>query len=56
MYSEVNAIKMHELLTDNIYVELSKKVFSATVGILIDTNCALLLTDIFLYGFEAEFS
>ena len=46
---------MHELHIDNIYVELSRKFFqSATVGILMDTNCALLLADIFLYGLEAE--
>ena len=35
---------------------IGKKDFSAIVGILMDTNCAILLADIFLYGFEAEFS
>ena len=39
---------------DNIIVGFAGKVFQQTVGIPMDTNCAPLLADIFLYSYEAE--
>ena len=31
------------------------RVFQQTVGIPMDTNCALLLADLFLFSYEADF-
>ena len=45
---------MLEFLVDNIFVVFGGKVFQQIVGILMGTNCALLLADIFLYSYEAE--
>ena len=45
---------MLEFLIENIYVEYSGLIFQQTVGIQMGKNCAPLLTDLFLYGFEAE--
>ena len=46
---------MLEFLVDNIFVVFAGKVFQQIVGIPMGTNCAHLLTDIFLYSYEAEF-
>ena len=46
---------MLELLVDNMFVVFAGKIFQQTVGIPMDTNCAPLLADIFLYSYEAEF-
>ena len=46
---------MLEFLVDNIFVVFAGKVFQQIVGIPMGTNCAPLLTDIFLYSYEAEF-
>ena len=46
---------MLEFLVDNIFVVSGGKVFQQIVGIPMGTNCAPLLTDIFLYSYEAEF-
>ena len=54
-YSEDDIIKMLEFLVDNIFVVFSGKVFQQIVGIPMETNCAPLLADIFLYSYEAEF-
>ena len=48
-------IKMLEFLVDNIFVIFAGKVFQQTVGIPKGTNRAPLLSDIFLYSYEAEF-
>ena len=45
---------MLEFLVDNIFVVFAGKVFQQIVGILMGTNCAPLLADIFLYSYEAE--
>ena len=42
-------------LVDNIYVVFGDQVFQQTVGIPTGTKCAPLLTDLFLYSYEAEF-
>ena len=54
-YTEEDIIKMLEILVDNIFVVLAGKVFQHIIGIPMDTNCATLLADIFLYSYEAEF-
>ena len=46
---------MLEFLVDNIFVIFGGKVFQQIAGIPMDTNCAPLLADIFLYSYEAEF-
>jgi hypothetical protein len=46
---------MIEFLIDNIFVIFGGRVFQQTVGILMGTNCALLLADLFLYSHEADF-
>ena len=42
-------------LIDNIYVVFGDHVIQQSVGILMGTNCAPLLADLFLYSYEAEF-
>ena len=54
-YTEEDIIRMLEFLVDNIFVVFAGKVFQQIIGIPIGTNCALLLVDIFLYSYEAEF-
>ena len=54
-YTEDNIINMLEFLVDNIFVVFGGKVFQQIVGILMGTNCAPLIADIFLYSYEAEF-
>ena len=46
---------MLEFLVDNIFMVFAGKVFQQIVGILMGTNCAPLLADIFLYSYEADF-
>jgi hypothetical protein len=48
-------INMLEVLIDNICVIFGGRVFQQTVGIPMGTNCAPLLTDLFLYSYEADF-
>jgi hypothetical protein len=47
---------MLDFLVDNIYVVFGDQVFQQTVGIPMGTNCTPLLTDLFLYSYEAEFA
>ena len=54
-YTEDDIINMLEFLVDNIFVVFGGKVFQQIIGIPMGTNCALLLADIFLYSYEAEF-
>ena len=42
-------------LIDNIYVTLGNIVYRQTVGILLGTNCATLIVDLFLYRYERDF-
>ena len=46
---------MLEFLIDNIFVQCGGRVFQQTVGIPMGTNCALLLVDLFLHSYEADF-
>jgi hypothetical protein len=54
-YSEADIKSMLGFLVDNIYVVFRDQVLQQFVGILMDTNCAPLLADLFLYSYEAEF-
>ena len=54
-YIEEDIISMLEFLVDNILVVFAGNVFQQIIGIPMGTNCALLLADIFLYSYEAEF-
>ena len=45
---------MMEFLIDNIFVQFGGRVFQQTIGIPMDTNCAPLLADLFLYSYEAD--
>ena len=47
--------KITECLVDNIYVRFGGQVFKQMVGIPMETNCAPLLADLFLYSCETEF-
>jgi hypothetical protein len=46
---------MLEFLIDNIDVVVGGQVFQQSVEIPMGTNCALLLADLFLYSYKAEF-
>ena len=54
-YSETDIIRMVEFFIENIYVEFGGHVDQHNVGILIGTNCAPLVADLFLYSYEADF-
>jgi hypothetical protein len=54
-YSDVDIKGMLGFFVDNIYVVFKDQVFQQSVGIPMGTNCALLLVDLFLYSYEAEF-
>jgi hypothetical protein len=54
-YSEADIKGMLGFLVDNIYVVFGDQIFQQSVGIPMGTNCAPLLTDLFLYSYEAEF-
>ena len=46
---------MIQVLVDNIYVRFGGQLFQQMVGIPMETNCAPLLADLFLYSSENEF-
>ena len=48
-------ISVLEFLIDNIFVSIGGALFQQVVGIPMGTNCAPLLTDLFLYSYESEF-
>jgi hypothetical protein len=54
-YSEVDIKEMLGFLINNIFVIFGNQSFQQTVGIPMGTNCGLLLADLFLYCYEAEF-
>jgi hypothetical protein len=54
-YFEEQVISMLEFLIDNIFVSFGGRLFQQVVGILMGTNCAPLLADLFLYSYESEF-
>ena len=47
---------MLEFLIDNTFVMIGGRIFQQTIGILMGTKCAPLLTDLlFLYSYEVDF-
>ena len=42
-------------LLDNIYIRFGTKLYRQIIGILMGTNCAPLLADLFLYCYERDF-
>ena len=54
-YTEEDIVSMLDFLIDNIYVEFGGEIYQQVVGIPMGTNCAPLLTDLFLYTYEANF-
>ena len=54
-YTEDDIVRIINFLINNIFVECGGEIFQQVIGILMGTNCASLLADIFLYSYEAEF-
>ena len=54
-YTENDIIRMLDFVIDNIFVECGGVIFQQIIGIAMGTDCALLLADLFLYSYEAEF-
>jgi hypothetical protein len=54
-YYEADIKGMLAFLVDNIYVVFGDQVFQQSVDIPMDTTCAPLLADLFLYSYDAEF-
>ena len=55
MYTADNICKMIEFLIDNIFVQFGGRLFCQVIEIPMQTNCALLLAELFLYSYENEF-
>ena len=55
MYTAGNICKMIEFLIDNIFVQFGGCLFHQVIGILMGTNCAPLLADLFLFSYDSEF-
>ena len=55
MFSETDIINMLGILIDNIFVIFGGRFLQQTVGIPHCTKCAPLLTELFLYSYEADF-
>jgi hypothetical protein len=54
-YSEKQVISMLEFLIDDIFISFGGTLFQQVVGIPMDTNCAPLLADLFVYSYKSEF-
>ena len=54
-FSETDIFKIIECLIDNIFAMLDRRVCEKTVDISMDTICASLVADLFLYFYEADF-
>ena len=55
MYTADGICKMIEFLIDIIFVQFGGRLFHQMTGIPVETNCAPLLADLFLYSYENEF-
>ena len=53
LYTADQICRMVEFLIDNIFVKFGGYLFRQVIGILMGTNCALLLADLFLYSYES---
>ena len=54
-YTANDISKIIESLVDNMYLKFGVQLFRQTIGVPMGTNCAPLLTDLFLYSYENEF-
>ena len=48
-------IRLFNFLIDNIYIQVGSGVFQQAIGILMGTDCAPLIADLFLFSFEFDF-
>ena len=48
-------VEMFNFLIDNIYIQIGSAVYQQTIGIPMGTDCAPLVTDLFLFSYEFEF-
>ena len=51
-------VRMYDALSfllDNIYIRFGTKLYRQIVGILMGTNCAPLVADLFLFCYERDF-
>ena len=55
MYTADRMCNMVDFLADNIFVKFAECIFHQVIGILIGTNCAPFLGDLFLYSHESKF-
>ena len=55
LYTADQICRMVEFLIDNIFVKFGGCLFRQVIGIPMETNCAPLLADLFLYSYESEF-
>ena len=55
MYTADQICNMIDFLADNIFVKFGGCLFRQVIGIPMGTNCAPLLTGLFLYLYENEF-
>ena len=55
LYTAGKICRMVEFLIDNIFVKFGGCLFHQVIGILMGTNCALLLADLFLYKSKRVF-
>ena len=53
--NRTRSFKMLDFFIDSIFALFGGWVFQQTIGIPMDTNCAPLLTDLFLHAYDAEF-
>ena len=54
MYTAHQICTIIEFLEDNIFVKFRGYLFHQVIGIPVGTNCALLITDLFLYSYEND--
>ena len=55
LYTADQICRMVEFLINNIFAKFGGCLFRQVIGILMGTNCAPLLADLFLYSYESEF-
>ena len=48
-------VEMFNFLIDNIYIQIGSAVYQQIIGIPMGTDCAPLVTDLFLFSYEFEF-
>ena len=54
-YDETQIYQMIDFLIDNIYIKKGNHLFRQCIDIPMDTNCATLLANLFLYSYEVKF-